>query len=431
MTQGIVACEAIRLLRAILIDSCPTMEAANDTAQSPADVPNRQRWAVGLALAANGWATTLPLVTLGILLPGIVATFGLSNTQAGWLGGITTAGSLLITLPSALLLGRANAYVLTAVSVGFGALCTFLHGAAGSFAVLLLARFGFSISFALRAPSQALVISRWFALKEVPLIQGIIFAMLGIAEFIVLNVTPRLLEATGSWRAVYYVYGVVGLGITGLWLLVGGGGKGAPPVNMQPAGSIAIKMIFRHRQVWLIAIGTFLSGLSWWAYLTFWPTFMLKTYGTPLSETGLLFGILSLATVPASLAFGYLGAKIRARRLVLSLTAVAIGVAGVGMLLTGEFWLQVIFCIMMGAAWGYVPLAFSIPYEIKGIQPQEIALSAAVINSLLMSGGIVGPALVGVLADATGSLFAALMVVAVIPFTMVLAVQGIKDPVRP
>lgn len=392
--------------------------------------PSHRRWAVGLSLAANGWATTFPLITLGLLLPGIINTFGLSNTQAGWLGSITTAGFLFVTLPSALLFGNASPYLLTAVSVGAGAAFTALHGFAPTFALLLLARLGFSLAFALRPTAQALVISRWFPLREVSAIQGIIFGMLGIAEFVALNITPKLLEITGDWRTVYYLFSVVGVVITGIWLFAGGSGHGASPTPAPPKDSPSIRPVFRHREVWLIGISMLVSGVSWWAYLTFWPTYMLQTFGTPLSETGFLFGFLSVATVPTSLGFGYLGTRIRARRLFLVLVAVTVGVAGVGMLLTGNFWLLLLFCGMMGAGWGYVPIAFAIPYEIEGITPQEIAISAAVINTFLMSGGVIGPAFVGILSDVTGSLFTALMISAVIPFSMALFVLGIKDPKR-
>ena len=75
------------------------------TVQAP---PAKRRWAVGFALAANGLATTLPLITLGVLLPSITQSFGLTDSQAGLLGGVTTAGFLLVTIPAAMFLTRAD-----------------------------------------------------------------------------------------------------------------------------------------------------------------------------------------------------------------------------------------------------------------------------------------------------------------------------------
>ena len=394
--------------------------------------PSRQRWTVGLALAVNGLATTFPLVTIGLLLPGITGTFGLTNTQAGWLGSITTAGTLLVSVPAALLFGNISPYLLTGISVGTGAVFTFLHGAAPSFALLLLARLGFSLAFALRPASQALVLSRWFPAHEVPLVQGIIFGVLGAAEFGTLILTPKLLDVTGSWRVVYYIYGIASMGVAILWLLAGRGGMNTATAPLPRAACrvASPRSIFRHREVWLIGVATLCSGVSWWAYLTFWPTYMLAAHGVSLAESGLLFGLISLVTVPASLAFGYIGSRLRARRLVLVAVAIAIGVAGVGMLVTSNFWLLAFFCALMGGAWGYVPIAFAIPYEIEGTNPQEIAVGSALINGLLFAGGVVGPALVGTLSDLTGSLFAALLASALIPFAMAPLVLGIKDRPR-
>lgn len=424
------------------------------TVQAP---PAKRRWAVGFALAANGLATTLPLITLGVLLPSITQSFGLTDSQAGLLGGVTTAGFLLVTIPAAMFLTRADPYLLTAASIGSGAVFTLLHGAAGSFALLLLARLGFSLSFALRPASQAMVIQRWFPVREVPLVQGVILAVLGTAEFVALYFTPVLLEGTGNWRTVYFIYGVLSLGVAGVWLLAGRGGGSAfgvwfggrrgslgpaaempqilgrgaiasrslPKTDLDDGGSL--RTALRHREVWLVGIATLTSGFSWWAYLTFWPTFMLESRDVPLATSGLLFGILSLATVPASLFFGYLGTRIRSRRMILVGAALAIGVSGIGLLVTSELWLLVTMCVVAGAAWGYVPIAFAIPYELRGIRPREVALSAAVINTFLMSGGVIGPSLVGLLSDLSGSLYAALMVSAIIPFSMAFIALGIRD----
>jgi predicted MFS family arabinose efflux permease len=412
------------------------MEAAGTATRGVASPLQARRWAVALALSANGWATTLTLITLGVLLPGINGTFQLSATQAGWLGGVTTAGYLIVTVPAAMFLARLSPRLLTAVSVGGGALFTFLHGVAPAFLALFLARLGFSLCFALRPASQALVIQQWFPVREVPIVQGIIMAMLGAAEFVALWATPVLVGVTGGWRQVYFLYGLIGVAITGLWVFIArpvAGSHGGPapaPSGSATTGSSylsSFRAVLRYREVWLVGIATLTSGLGWWAFGTFWPSFMLKRYGLSLAQSGFLYGVTSLAMVPSSLAFGWLGPRLRRRRFVLVGVAIAVGVSSVGSLLTGNFWVLLVLSLVSGAAWGYVPIAFSIPYEIEGIRPPEVAMSMSVIHVFMMSGGLIGPAMVGMLADLTGSLFFGLMVSAIIPFAMVFAVLGLRD----
>ena len=67
----------------------------------------------------------------------------------------------------------------------------------------------------------------------------------------------------------------------------------------------------------------------------------------------------------------------------------------IGMIATTQMWALVIFAIMGGVAWSFTPLAISIPFEISGIKPREVAVGASVVTTLMMGGGVLGPVTTG------------------------------------
>ena len=74
------------------------------------------RWVVLFSLCAANWAMTLPTLSLGLLLPEIDKTFGINDTQGGWLGASIRIGPTLMMLPAALMMSRFNPLHMTSLS---------------------------------------------------------------------------------------------------------------------------------------------------------------------------------------------------------------------------------------------------------------------------------------------------------------------------
>ena len=377
------------------------------------------RWVIVAGMVLNSWAMTLPALSFGLLLPEIRDEFGLSLSQGGWLGSSVRVGNILLTLPAGFLLSRFRPLKVVIASLVAGTVLTLMHGLATGFAVFLIARIAFGVSFSVRNPARAMLIQQWFPLREVALAQGIIIGLLGVAEFAAVYGTPLILEATGNWRFAYYVFAGFAA-FTALYWIILGREREIPTAETQrrapPPGAI-----LRHPILWIAGLGAFCATFNWLALATFWPTFMLDDNGVSLTTSGLLFGISSLATIPMAIGIGWLGPRIRARRALFMVSGLAMTLTCVGLLYTTNVWVLLTLMIGFGMAWGYIPLVVALPFEIPRISQREISIAAALLTMLFLAGGIVGPIVVGTISDLTGSTRTALLVGTLTPIGIIVS----------
>ena len=373
----------------------------------------RYRWVVVAGLVASNWGLSLPFISLGLLLPAITDSFDLSDTEAGWLGAVLTIGNTVAAIPAAAMLSRSNPRRLAILATGLGAMFTFFHGLAPVFLVLVLVRLGFGFVYAMRNTARALLVQLWFPVSEVPLVNGIAIGLIGVSEFAVLVLTPVILDATNSWRTTYYLFGAFAALMFVLWLVFGRDpkhGGGADPALGD--GREPVMSLLRHKQIWAAGLGVMGVMFSWTALATFWPTYMLEENDFPLTRSGLVFGIGSAATIPASLLLGYYARRLRNRAFLLTVSGVAITASSAAVLLTDDLWALALLFVVNGFGWGFLPITQSLPYEIPGITARSVALNSSLMWTFLFAGGILGPIVVGAVSDITGSLFGALMVAA-------------------
>ena len=137
-------------------------------------------------------------------------------------------GNILLTLPAGFLLIRFRPLKVVIASLVAGTVLTLMHGLATGFAVFLIARIAFGVSFSVRNPARAMLIQQWFPLREVALAQGIIIGLLGVAEFAAVYGTPLILEATANWRFAYYVFAGFAAFTALYWIILGREREGSP-----------------------------------------------------------------------------------------------------------------------------------------------------------------------------------------------------------
>ena len=95
--------------------------------------------------------------------------------------------------------------------------------------------------------------------------------------------------------------------------------------------------------------------------------------------------------------------------------------SSVGMMLTGSVPLLVILGIMRGVGWSFAPIVLTVPFELAGITPREIAVAMGVLEVALRTGSVAGPLIAGFLQEANGDLAMALIVTSLFGLFMVAA----------
>ncbi len=80
------------------------------------------------------------------------------------------------------------------------------------------------------------------------------------------------------------------------------------------------------------------------------------------------------------------------------------GVSYLGMLLTGSIPALMILSIFNGLAWAFFPILITVPFQLPGIQPRQMAVALSFTIMMTSVGTSLGPLITGFLQEATGDL---------------------------
>ena len=170
--------------------------------------------------------------------------------------------------------------------------------------------------------------------------------------------------------------------------------------------------------------------MSFSSFLAFYPTLMLEDYGISLTLSG---GILASGVIlggVGGLGVGYAAAALARERSFLQGLAVIMIVSNVGMLLTG--WLPGLFMLslMNGIAWAFFPILITVPFNLRGIRPRELAVAFSFTMMMTSIGTSLGPLITGFLQEATGDLKLTLFIMSFTSVSLILAGMTLKFGVQ-
>lgn len=387
--------------------------AAEDT-KAPA-----YRWVVVITwVAVHTWGFLI-LESIGLLLPSIRQELKLSPVEEGWLGSSAILGSLLLSIPAGWLLSRFSPKRLTSITLLAGAALIMLQGWSPVFAVLLIGRFLYGMSAVARTPARTLLIKQWVPQREIVVVNALGNLLWGVVAigFILIPVVLELLD--DSWRNTFYLFGGISLGLALLWQVLGK--ERITPeyeAELNSQKSTPVISAIRHPELWVVGIGMVGAGITWGGLATFWPSLMLDRYQMSLTASASIITISGVSTALIGLAIAILVSKVGKKRLVLLLCGIAMALSSVGMLWTGSYPVLVIIALVHGVAWSFFPIVMTIPFELSGIKPREVAVAIGFLEAAILAGGVVGPILAGFLHDTTGDLRTALMTTSLLSLAM-------------
>ena len=171
-----------------------------------------------------------------------------------------------------------------------------------------------------------------------------------------------------------------------------------------------VRSIFRYKELWILAIGVVGLEVTFASMSTFWPSYMLDTYGLSLIKSTIVRALGGFVMAPGALAVGVLVSRTGKKRPLLFASGILMALSYAGMLYTGSFFNLAMLSIANGLSVTVFPVIFTIPFELPGIKPREVAVASAFVRSIMMSGAIIGPVLTGALQQSFGDLRLALTV---------------------
>ena len=375
------------------------------TTGSPDKYPG-YRWVVmglWLGCSVSGW---MVVVNVGVLLPAISADLSLSPGRQGLLGSVAVWGNMGLAIPFSWWLSRYRPKLLTTANQLIATVCAYGQALAPSFAVLLVARLCLGLTLVAREPARAVLTQQWHPRHEIPLV-----SILGNLAFNIvvgggLAITPFILAGLNdNWRSTYLTMAGLLTVLLVLWVILGRE-RAVPEVRRreEPRASGVLRGALGYRDLWMGAFGFFGATMAHGAFVSFYPTMMLDTFGVALHWSGAVLAIYLFVGAFAGFGVVYLATNRRMGKRVLQALGLIMAATFLAMTYTGSVPIMLVLSLINGLAWGFWPILFTVPFILPGIRPREVAVALAVNMSMTSGGNAVGPLVAGFLQEGLGDL---------------------------
>ena len=396
----------------------------------------RHRWAVMGLWMFSSVVGIMMVIAVGILLPSISVDLNLNPSQQGFYGSAAFLGNLFLTLPVSWWVSRYRPKILTTATLALGSGLLFVQGWAPNFAVLVAGRLGFGVATLAREPARVLLMHRLFAPREFMMVTSAYNALFGIVVGGGLAFTPLLLGGAGDdWRRTLYGFGAALVALCLAWAVFGSDGDDAPEVEgreREPdegdgddgGGRFALLgRVLGYRDLWIAGFGSMGTTMAWAAFVNFYPTLALNTYGVSLNWSGAILGLGIAVGGFSGIALSRLVAVVGEgrRKNILQVMGVVMALSHLGMAMVDSIPALLAIAVAGGLAQGYWPILNSVPFYLPGIRPRESAVAVSFMMTLGTFGVAVGPALTGALQEWLGDLRLAMALVSVSPLALAVA----------
>ena len=320
----------------------------------PSSRPTRVRYGVVGFCVGLAVVTYLDRACLATLAPDIMRDLGLSKNQMSAIYSAFALAYAIFEIPTAWWADRSGTRrVLTRIVLWWSGF-TMLTAAAWSFTSLLVARFLFGAGEAGAWPSAARTFSRWIPRGERGTIQGIFFSGAHLSGGVTPIIVLALLQVI-SWRAVFVLFGLVGVVWAAAWYRWFRDEPAEhPAVNAaelakieagretcaeHPTGGAYWRRLFGHRNTLPLCLMYLPNSFAFYFCITWLPTFLKEKHGFDALSLGFFSGLPLILSVLGDL-FGGVTTDIVTKRFGLRLGrcgvgAVAYVLAGGAMVLAG------------------------------------------------------------------------------------------------
>lgn len=368
-----------------------------------------RRYALGLLVVVYTF-NFIDRQILAILLPAIKIEFAVDDRILGFLAGSAFAlFYATLGIPIALIADRSNRRNLIALALAVWSGMTALSGVVTNIVYLILARIGVGIGEAGCSPPAHSMIADYFPPEQRSTAMGIY--TLGISFGIMLAYLAGgwVVENIG-WREAFFIVGIPGLVLA---LLVRftiiepqrGASESRADTGDRP-GILKVARFLAGRKSFLhMAIGAGLASFLGYAIISFYPSFLVRSFSMSLSTIGIYLGlILGIAGGLGFAGGGYVADKIGQKRTRYSFQAIVAALLLAWVLyfpifLAGSGKLSLSFFIIPAVlSNGYLATTFAQTQSLVPLRMRAVAsaLVLFIINSIGLG---FGPLLAGALSD--------------------------------
>jgi len=372
----------------------------------------RYKWYVLGVLTSVYASSHVDRQIMGILLEPIKLELDASDTQMGFLIGLTFAiFYATLGMPIAMLADRKNRRNIIAIATTVWSVMTVLCGTAQTFVQLALARVGVGTGEAGSSPPSHSIISDLFPPETRGTAMGVLALGVNIGVLIAYLVGGWMSENFG-WRITFVAVGLPGLGIAALVYFTTqeprrGASELAPrPIDdpAPPFGQVARHM-WRVKSIRHLVAGTSVAAFVGYGFVLWMPSFFVRSHGLSPTEVGLTLALMTgvvggLGTFTAGRLADYLAERdVRWRTWV-----VALAKAGYVPFLAAFFLIDdlttALLVYVIPAFFGgfYLAPTFALIQSLVSLRMRALAASITLFVLNIIGMGF-GPQIVGILSD--------------------------------
>jgi predicted MFS family arabinose efflux permease len=391
----------------------PAPSPAGPAAVREAPGPSRAYRRYALAVLTSVYVSNfVDRQILSILLEPIKQSFGLSDTQLGFLSGISFAiFYATLGLPIALWADRGNRRNIIALSTAVFSVMTALCGLAQSFVQLALARIGVGIGEAGSSPPSHSIVADLYQPHERATAMAIFALGVNIGILIGFLAGGWMNEFFG-WRAAFMVVGLPGLLLALLVRLTlkepprgQSEGRDQEAHSAAPPLGEAFRTFWRVRSLRHIAIGAMLNSFVGYGVVAWVPAFLIRSFGMTTGDVGTALAlIIGIVGGGGTFLGGYFADKLARRDVRWNMWLIGACVGGgtpfvFGVYLAPDaFWSLLFFFVP--AAVGSLYLGPSLAM-VQGLVPLRMrTVASAVLLFIINIIGLgLGPQTVGIVSD--------------------------------
>jgi predicted MFS family arabinose efflux permease len=237
---------------------------------------------------------------MGILLEPIKLELGASDTQMGFLVGLTFAiFYATLGMPIAMLADRSNRRNIIATATTVWSVMTVACGYAGSFAQLALARIGVGIGEAGSSPPSHSIIADLFEPEKRGTAMGIFALGVNIGLLIAYLAGGWLSEHYG-WRTTFIAVGLPGVLIAALvYFTTSEPERGASDARIVDVSEGAPSFFAVARHMWQlhsirhVVTGSTLGAFVGYGFVLWMPSFLVRSHGLSPSQVGVALALMT------------------------------------------------------------------------------------------------------------------------------------------
>lgn len=290
----------------------------------------RVRYSI-LAIIWTGWLFSfLDRMVISIALPFIGKELNIDATMQGAILSAFFGGYALFQIPGGMLADKFGSRKVMAIAITWWSIFTSLTGFVMSYPLMLVCRFVFGVGEGCFPGASWRAIATYFPPKERATATAIQSSVNTLGPAVASLVAAGIIAAFG-WRSVFITLGIPGLLIGAMiWYYLKDDPAQHPhmtqeelaEINVQPAvgataaakAGITFKQFLAKPILWQMVLIWFLFDITFWGFVSWLPSYLMKVRGFSLIKTGITGSIPFFVGTLGMLAGGYLSDRVKGQR---------------------------------------------------------------------------------------------------------------------